>query len=65
MRRGKYSPSFRSRIIRFVFETCLLYFKLIILTIKNRCTRVTFDENMIAAATFGQVVQLWDFTATT
>jgi len=31
------------------------------LTYEERCTRVTFDENKIAVATFAQVVQLYDF----
>jgi len=35
---------------------------LMTITYDERFTRATFDENMIAAATFGQSVQLWDFT---
>eukprot|EP00026_Physarum_polycephalum_P008511 Phypoly_transcript_08599.p1 GENE.Phypoly_transcript_08599~~Phypoly_transcript_08599.p1 ORF type:complete len:419 (+),score=57.46 Phypoly_transcript_08599:179-1435(+) len=37
---------------------------LMTLTYEERCTRATFNENMIAVATFGQVVQLYDFTST-
>ena len=38
---------------------------LMTLTYEERCTRSTFNENVIAVATFGQVVQLYDFACTT
>ena len=38
---------------------------LMTLTYEERCTRSTFNENVIAVATFGQVVQLYDFASTT